>query len=85
MSMCDCCGCGPGPTSGAGIGFEPVPEYTEGAIHSWGIEGAQPEDRVSSIFVKSQMLFAHKIKPVVQYRFGGGGDDSDFYGALLSK
>ncbi|XP_019402923.1 PREDICTED: desmoglein-1-like [Crocodylus porosus] len=52
MSMCDCCGCGPGPTSAAGIGFEPVPEYTEGAIHSWGIEGAQPEDRdVSNILL----------------------------------
>ncbi|NXF53940.1 DSG4 protein, partial [Oceanites oceanicus] len=47
MSMSDCCGCGPGAAGGVGTGFEPVPECTEGAIHPWGIEGAQPEDRVS--------------------------------------
>ncbi|NWQ96053.1 DSG1A protein, partial [Burhinus bistriatus] len=45
MSMSDCCGCGPGAAGGVGTGFEPVPECTEGAIHPWGIEGAQPEDR----------------------------------------
>ncbi|NXB92013.1 DSG1 protein, partial [Vidua chalybeata] len=48
MSMSDCCGCGPGAAGGVGTGFEPVPECTEGAIHPWGIEGAQPEDRVST-------------------------------------
>uniref|UniRef100_A0A8C3R2M0 Desmoglein 1 n=1 Tax=Cyanoderma ruficeps TaxID=181631 RepID=A0A8C3R2M0_9PASS len=47
MSMSDCCGCGPGAAGGVGTGFEPVPECTEGAIHPWGIEGAQPEDRVN--------------------------------------
>ncbi|XP_062986739.1 desmoglein-1-beta-like [Elgaria multicarinata webbii] len=51
MSQSGCCGyCGSGPAGGVGAGFEPVPECTEGAIHSWGIEGAQPEDRdVSNI------------------------------------
>lgn len=51
MSMSDCCGCGPGAAGGVGTGFEPVPECTEGAIHPWGIEGAQPEDRVSTAHV----------------------------------
>lgn len=51
MSMSDCCGCGPGAAAGVGTGFEPVPECTEGAIHPWGIEGAQPEDRVSTFLV----------------------------------
>ncbi|EOB08729.1 Desmoglein-4, partial [Anas platyrhynchos] len=51
MSMSDCCGCGPGAAAGVGTGFEPVPECTEGAIHPWGIEGAQPEDRVSTSHV----------------------------------
>lgn len=51
MSMSDCCGCGPGAAAGVGTGFEPVPECTEGAIHPWGIEGAQPEDRVSASHV----------------------------------
>ena len=51
MSMSDCCGCGPGAAGGVGTGFEPVPECTEGAIHPWGIEGAQPEDRVSTSHV----------------------------------
>ncbi|NXJ61032.1 DSG1A protein, partial [Rostratula benghalensis] len=51
MSMSDCCGCGPGAAGGVGTGFEPVPECTEGAIHPWGIEGAQPEDRVSTSYV----------------------------------
>uniref|UniRef100_A0A8D2JI29 Desmoglein 1 n=1 Tax=Varanus komodoensis TaxID=61221 RepID=A0A8D2JI29_VARKO len=47
MSQSGCCGyLGSGPVGGVGAGFEPVPECTEGAIHSWGIEGAQPEDRV---------------------------------------
>uniref|UniRef100_A0A8D0GU47 Desmoglein 1 n=1 Tax=Sphenodon punctatus TaxID=8508 RepID=A0A8D0GU47_SPHPU len=50
MSRSDCCGncLGAGTKHGVGAGFETVPECTEGNIHSWGIEGAQPEDRVSS-------------------------------------
>ncbi|KAM7177038.1 desmoglein-1-like [Macrochelys suwanniensis] len=44
MAMSDCCGYGARPVGGVGAGFEPVPECTEGAIHSWGIEGAHPED-----------------------------------------
>uniref|UniRef100_A0A8C3I7L3 Desmoglein 1 n=1 Tax=Chrysemys picta bellii TaxID=8478 RepID=A0A8C3I7L3_CHRPI len=47
MAMSDCCGYGARPVGGVGAGFEPVPECTEGAIHSWGIEGAHPEDMVS--------------------------------------
>ncbi|XP_070798431.1 desmoglein-4-like [Pituophis catenifer annectens] len=51
MSQSDCFGyLGSRSAGGVGAGFEPVPECTEGAIHSWGIEGAQPEDRdVSNI------------------------------------
>lgn len=50
MSQSDCFGyLGSRSAGGVGAGFEPVPECTEGAIHSWGIEGAQPEDRVSSL------------------------------------
>ncbi|CAM4504381.1 desmoglein-4-like [Lepidochelys kempii] len=45
MAMSDCCGYGARPVGGVGAGFEPVPECTEGAIHSWGIEGAHPEDK----------------------------------------
>ncbi|KAL7984342.1 hypothetical protein Chor_002912 [Crotalus horridus] len=46
MSQSDCLGyLGSRQAGGVGAGFEPVPECTEGAIHSWGIEGAQPEDR----------------------------------------
>uniref|UniRef100_A0A8D0L7P6 Desmoglein 1 n=1 Tax=Sphenodon punctatus TaxID=8508 RepID=A0A8D0L7P6_SPHPU len=49
MSRSDCCGncLGAGTKHGVGAGFETVPECTEGNIHSWGIEGAQPEDRVN--------------------------------------
>uniref|UniRef100_A0A8C0KKW9 Desmoglein-1 n=1 Tax=Canis lupus dingo TaxID=286419 RepID=A0A8C0KKW9_CANLU len=35
-----CCDCGGAP--GAGAGFEPVPECSDGAIHSWAVEGPQP-------------------------------------------
>ncbi|NWU80280.1 DSG1A protein, partial [Onychorhynchus coronatus] len=65
MSMCDCCRCGRGAAGGVGTGFEPVPECTEGAIHPWGIEGAQPEDRVSIfMFLKSE---------IYNNTYGGGG------------
>ncbi|XP_037012695.2 desmoglein-1-like [Artibeus jamaicensis] len=36
-----CCDCGGAP--GGGAGFEPVPECSEGAIHSWAVEGPQPQ------------------------------------------
>ncbi|EHB15922.1 Desmoglein-1 [Heterocephalus glaber] len=36
-----CCDCGGAP--GGGAGFEPVPECSDGAIHSWAVEGPQPE------------------------------------------
>uniref|UniRef100_G3VXU2 Desmoglein 1 n=1 Tax=Sarcophilus harrisii TaxID=9305 RepID=G3VXU2_SARHA len=39
LIACDC-----GGTSGVGGGFEPVPECSEGAIHSWAVEGPQPDD-----------------------------------------
>uniref|UniRef100_G3QD33 Desmoglein 1 n=2 Tax=Homininae TaxID=207598 RepID=G3QD33_GORGO len=38
-----CCDCGGAPRSAAG--FEPVPECSDGAIHSWAVEGPQPEPR----------------------------------------
>ncbi|NXF38996.1 DSG4 protein, partial [Nyctibius bracteatus] len=66
MSMSDCCGCGPGIAGGVGTGFEPVPECTEGAIHPWGIEGAQPEDRVSTTHVS-------KTHNIYTNTYGGGG------------
>ncbi|XP_015270040.1 PREDICTED: desmoglein-1-like [Gekko japonicus] len=70
MSQSNCCGyCGGGPSGGVGAGFEPVPECTEGAIHSWGIEGAQPEDRdVSNMCV-----------PVKGATKGEFADSSDIY------
>nr|XP_009932550.1 PREDICTED: LOW QUALITY PROTEIN: desmoglein-1-gamma-like [Opisthocomus hoazin] len=68
MSMSDCCGCGPGAAAGVGTGFEPVPECTEGAIHPWGIEGAQPEDRDVS----------HILAPTTAAG-GDFGDPSDIY------
>ncbi|NXR32863.1 DSG1A protein, partial [Zosterops hypoxanthus] len=66
MSMSDCCGCGRGAAGGVGTGFEPVPECTEGAIHPWGIEGAQPEDRVSTSHVS-------KTRNIYNNTYGGGG------------
>ncbi|NXQ05857.1 DSG1A protein, partial [Vidua macroura] len=68
MSMSDCCGCGPGAAGGVGTGFEPVPECTEGAIHPWGIEGAQPEDR-SGIVNNCQA----DMKDIYNNTYGGGG------------
>ncbi|NXD15542.1 DSG1 protein, partial [Nothocercus nigrocapillus] len=81
MSMSDCCGCGPGTAGGVGTGFEPVPECTEGAIHPWGIEGAQPEDRVSTSHVSKahNHLYLHKddfffsFSEIYTNTYGGGG------------
>ncbi|CAI9164540.1 unnamed protein product [Rangifer tarandus platyrhynchus] len=39
------CDCGAGPIGGVTGGFAPVPDGSEGTIHPWGIEGAQPEDK----------------------------------------
>ncbi|KAM5219676.1 desmoglein-1 isoform 2-T4 [Hipposideros larvatus] len=36
-----CCDCG--GASGGGAGFEPVPECSDGAIHSWAMEGPHPD------------------------------------------
>uniref|UniRef100_A0A8C3L6Y6 Desmoglein 1 n=1 Tax=Chrysolophus pictus TaxID=9089 RepID=A0A8C3L6Y6_CHRPC len=52
-----------------GTGFEPVPECTEGAIHPWGIEGAQPEDRVSTFHVSK----VHSNLYIYTNTYGGGG------------
>ncbi|XP_068014846.1 desmoglein-4-like [Melanerpes formicivorus] len=76
MSMSDCCGCGPGAAGGVGTGFEPVPECTEGAIHPWGIEGAQPEDRdVSHILGPATGAGGDFCEPSDIYTntYGGGG------------
>ncbi|XP_042317387.1 desmoglein-1-like [Sceloporus undulatus] len=79
MSQSNCCGyCRSRPVGGVGAGFEPVPECTEGAIHSWGIEGAQPEDRdVSNICGPGAIK-------------GDFGDSSDIYttkydGGMVSR
>ncbi|KAH0617754.1 hypothetical protein JD844_016305 [Phrynosoma platyrhinos] len=79
MSQSNCCGyCRSRPVGGVGAGFEPVPECTEGAIHSWGIEGAQPEDRdVSNICGTGAVK-------------GDFGDSSDIYttkydGGMVSR
>ncbi|NXX87682.1 DSG1 protein, partial [Centropus bengalensis] len=76
MSMSDCCGCGPGAAGGIGTGFEPVPECTEGAIHPWGIEGAQPEDRVSTSHVAKtyrRIIFTFLFLDIYTNTYGGGG------------
>ncbi|NXH27562.1 DSG1A protein, partial [Myiagra hebetior] len=80
MSMSDCCGCGPGAAGGVGTGFEPVPECTEGAIHPWGIEGAQPEDRVSTSHTNCVLIFTKHRKDnfflfleIYNNTYGGGG------------
>ncbi|XP_013012523.1 desmoglein-3 isoform X2 [Cavia porcellus] len=39
------CDCQRGPAGGMAGGFIPVPDGSEGTIHQWGIEGAQPEDK----------------------------------------
>ncbi|XP_076991835.1 desmoglein-1 [Tamandua tetradactyla] len=45
-----CCDCGGAPAGG--VGFEPVPECSDGAIHSWAVEGPQPEPRdMGTIYV----------------------------------
>lgn len=46
-----CCDCGGAP--GGGAGFEPVPECSDGAMHTWAVEGPQPEphDGIATICV----------------------------------
>ncbi|XP_028630636.1 desmoglein-1 [Grammomys surdaster] len=46
-----CCDCGGAP--GGGAGFEPVPECSDGAMHTWAVEGPQPEphDGITTICV----------------------------------
>uniref|UniRef100_F7A1N0 Desmoglein 3 n=1 Tax=Monodelphis domestica TaxID=13616 RepID=F7A1N0_MONDO len=39
------CNYGAGGIGGVGSGFIPVPDGSEGTIHQWGIEGAQPQDK----------------------------------------
>ncbi|NWY17874.1 DSG1A protein, partial [Aphelocoma coerulescens] len=82
MSMSDCCGCGPGAAGGVGTGFEPVPECTEGAIHPWGIEGAQPEDRVSTShvskirrnsYLERRLHLTIESDKIYNNTYGGGG------------
>ncbi|NXS40407.1 DSG1A protein, partial [Balaeniceps rex] len=86
MSMSDCCGCGPGAAGGVGTGFEPVPECTEGAIHPWGIEGAQPEDRRHCTICKNnwqilckfsqstgKITFLFLFSDIYTNTYGGGG------------
>ncbi|NXK49629.1 DSG1 protein, partial [Chauna torquata] len=73
MSMSDCCGCGPGAAAGVRTGFEPVPECTEGAIHPWGIEGAQPEDRVSTSRSTGERIFLFLFSDIYTNTYGGGG------------
>uniref|UniRef100_A0A8C3LAM6 Desmoglein 1 n=1 Tax=Chrysolophus pictus TaxID=9089 RepID=A0A8C3LAM6_CHRPC len=68
----DCCGCGPGAAAGVGTGFEPVPECTEGAIHPWGIEGAQPEDRVSTFHSTGGITY-FLFADIYTNTYGGGG------------
>lgn len=46
------CYFGTGPIGGVTAGFMPVPDGSEGTIRPWGIEGAQPEDKVRIHFVK---------------------------------
>lgn len=44
-----CCDCGGAP--GGGAGFEPVPECSDGAIHTWAVEGPQPEPHDVSAYL----------------------------------
>lgn len=55
------CDCGKGPIGGVTTGFIPVPEGSEGTIHQWGIEGAQPEDKVRIQCVK-HLFQLHRVK-----------------------
>uniref|UniRef100_A0A8B9DTW0 Desmoglein 1 n=1 Tax=Anser cygnoides TaxID=8845 RepID=A0A8B9DTW0_ANSCY len=65
--------------TGVGTGFEPVPECTEGAIHPWGIEGAQPEDRVSTSHISKpckntgERIFLFLFSDIYTNTYGGGG------------
>ncbi|XP_007951639.1 desmoglein-1 [Orycteropus afer afer] len=49
-----CCDCGGAP--GVGAGFEPVPECSDGAMHSWAVEGPQPELRDMTTVCVPQIL-----------------------------
>ncbi|KAM4841402.1 desmoglein-1 isoform 1-T1 [Thomomys bottae] len=49
-----CCDCGGAP--GGGVGFEPVPECSDGAIHSWAVEGPQPEPHDMTTICVPQIL-----------------------------
>ncbi|XP_006835189.1 PREDICTED: desmoglein-1 [Chrysochloris asiatica] len=49
-----CCDCGGAP--GVGAGFEPVPECSDGAIHTWAVEGPQPELRDLTTICVPQVL-----------------------------
>uniref|UniRef100_K7FA22 Desmoglein-1 n=1 Tax=Pelodiscus sinensis TaxID=13735 RepID=K7FA22_PELSI len=61
-ACCDRCGYKARPVGGVGAGFEPVPECDGGAIHSWGIEGAHPQDQdVTSISVTKHAGSAGEI------------------------
>nr|XP_032634885.1 desmoglein-1-gamma-like [Chelonoidis abingdonii] len=79
MAMSDCCGYGARPVGGVGAGFEPVPECTEGAIHSWGIEGAHPEDMtIKGISAPQPVATAgdfveSSVSDIYTNTYGGGG------------
>lgn len=61
-----CCDCGGAP--GGGAGFEPVPECSDGAIHTWAIEGPQPEPHDVSAKSKNEIWGLTKIlSPDVPY------------------
>lgn len=55
------CDCGAGPIGGVTGGFIPVPDGSEGTIHQWGIEGAHPEDKVRTQFLK-HLFQSHRAK-----------------------
>lgn len=55
------CDCGTGSVGGVAGGFIPVPDGSEGTMHQWGIEGAQPEDKVRIRSVK-RLFPLHRVK-----------------------
>lgn len=72
------CDCGTGPIGGATGGFIPVPDGSEGTIHPWGIEGAQPEDKVKIQFVKHVFqLYRAKIYLYSDRKRGNGAKFRD--------
>lgn len=67
------CDCGAGTIGGVTGGFVPVPDGSEGTIHPWGIEGAQPEDKVRIHFVK-HLLHSYRANSIyILDRKGGNG------------